>query len=342
MATRKKAAKKKAQKKPEKPYPDDWATTPGIYEGIPDRVYHADTRAVSHSQLTNVDRSPAIWQKNLIESDPDTDAMKLGRAFHTLVLEPQKFRERYMVVEKMNRNTNVWKGYVAAAKAEGKDIFQEQQIVKLMDMAKAVLTSGWEWLITGEDCMREVTVVAQDTDEFRRGVLDQLGCVDFKDAMQEYGEPLGPLMGGEKPHEMEVISQDINTKGTGLFLRVRIDSWFKAEGIWTDVKTCRSAHPEEFDRHVYNFYYHTQGAFYSDVGAAHGVSPQHFAFLCVEKEDPFMTQTYRLGDASMCKGRIKFCALLDKLARAKRDGIVPIYDPRILDVDIPGWAMNKI
>jgi len=105
---------------------------PGIYDGIPLHEY-LKIDALASSTLTRFHESPAHSQVPTIE----TDAMRLGSAFHALVLEPEKFRKEYGVAP-----TGIRRGSKAWAEAEldnaGKNVLKAEDYDKIKSMAEAV------------------------------------------------------------------------------------------------------------------------------------------------------------------------------------------------------------
>lgn len=91
---------------------------PGIYAGIPNPVYHAGP-GISKSQLDVLARSPAHFFDTYLSASParriETDAMAIGTAIHTAILEPADWA-KWVVTEKFDRRTNA--GKAAAAEAE--------------------------------------------------------------------------------------------------------------------------------------------------------------------------------------------------------------------------------
>lgn len=82
-------------------------TAPGIYDGIPDAVYHGqltDTPSISASGLVTLEQSCPLsfwWHSYLNPARPeeeDSRALVVGSAMHALMLEGAKaFAERYVV-----------------------------------------------------------------------------------------------------------------------------------------------------------------------------------------------------------------------------------------------------
>jgi hypothetical protein len=99
---------------------------PGIYVSreLSNEEYHADTSAISKSGLDLVHRSPAHYYAAKLDPDrpaekKDTPALRFGRAFHTLVLEPDLFFQEYAVLpEKVDRRTKAGKEAWAEFEAE--------------------------------------------------------------------------------------------------------------------------------------------------------------------------------------------------------------------------------
>jgi hypothetical protein len=74
---------------------------PGIYRDLSNEDYHADKNSISRSSLRDFHRNPYYyWAMHLNPNRPiqqPTDAMILGEAFHTFILEPHIFDNSYAV-----------------------------------------------------------------------------------------------------------------------------------------------------------------------------------------------------------------------------------------------------
>ena len=142
--------------------------------GLSNPDYHRHA-AISKSKLDLINKSPAhYWARyldpNRVRPEP-TKAMILGSAFHTLVLEEDKFQDEYCVSPTFNRRTKDGKlGYEAFKKAhEGKialtsedsdtlfrmqeSIFKHPSASKLLALkGKAEQTFMWDDEETGLQC----------------------------------------------------------------------------------------------------------------------------------------------------------------------------------------------
>ena len=94
---------------------------------------------------------------------------------------------------------------------------------------------------------------------------------------------------------------------TGLDCKARPD-YQRHDGITIDLKTCADATFKEFQRSVYNYRYHVQGAFFMDgIFQATGKPCSDFVLIAVEKEPPFGIEIYRLDDLAIDTGRVAYC-----------------------------------
>lgn len=146
----------------------------GIYFNMPDHIYHAD-KSISNSGMNNLVLTPKVgitvptprkywWESNFNpEKEPiDSDAMKKGRALHTMVLEPHKFAEQFQIKPNVKTST------VANTLGEGqyKDLKKASQELLKNETAKAILSAGipevaifWIDEETGVPCRLKVDIL---------------------------------------------------------------------------------------------------------------------------------------------------------------------------------------
>ena len=85
----------------------DWdGSIPALVAGMPNDVYHA-AAGISNSGLSLVARSPAHYYHAPAHSG--SRAMEIGTAFHTALLEPERFAAEYMVVTVDDRRVSAYK-----------------------------------------------------------------------------------------------------------------------------------------------------------------------------------------------------------------------------------------
>jgi hypothetical protein len=129
---------------------------------------------------------------------------------------------------------------------------------------------------------------------------------------------------------------------TNLDCKARPD-YIRNDGICADLKTCADATFKEFQRSVYNYRYHVQGAFFMDgVFQATGKQCSDFVLIAVEKEPPFGIEIYRLDDLAIDTGRIAYQENLATVKewKEKPDLYKTVYpeSKNPIDMPLPAWA----
>jgi hypothetical protein len=124
----------------------------------------------------------------------------------------------------------------------------------------------------------------------------------------------------------------------GLALKCRPDAW--KPGLLTDLKTTRSADPNEFGKTAHEFGYHQSAAHYIDgVKAATG-EELPFHFVLVEKTAPYLVSVVELDIEAVNIGR----QLNDRAKRVYRECVEnntwPGY-PNADLISLPMWAIYK-
>jgi hypothetical protein len=120
---------------------------PGIYPYLDNDVYHRSP-GLSKSGLAMLRECPAKfeWRYILGNREDETKAMKIGAAFHGLVLEPELFSMNFAVSPKFDGRTKEGKAGKAAFAANhaGKAIIDEDDFSLIRAMAEAVLNPAAE------------------------------------------------------------------------------------------------------------------------------------------------------------------------------------------------------
>ena len=71
---------------------------PGIYDNLPADDYHAD-EAIGHSDcVTLMDECPAHWLYKSTHPESPKREFDIGTACHTMLLEPDQFADKFMVL----------------------------------------------------------------------------------------------------------------------------------------------------------------------------------------------------------------------------------------------------
>lgn len=115
----------------------------GVHD-ISNEEYHS-SEGISRSALMKLELSPYHYWYEYIsgyaDKEKDTESMKIGNAFHTLLLEPHLFNDDFIVMPPIDRRTKEGKAAYAdfEASAGMKTILTEYQYDTAKSMADAVL-----------------------------------------------------------------------------------------------------------------------------------------------------------------------------------------------------------
>jgi len=116
------------------------APKPGIYNGVPFDEYE-QWEAVNNSILWTLKTHSPLHAKTYMDSPPEpTEAFIIGRALHTLVLEPRKFNKFYAVTPVCDRRTKDGKAIYKAFQdnLNGQEILTKDQFEMIDVMADSI------------------------------------------------------------------------------------------------------------------------------------------------------------------------------------------------------------
>lgn len=97
---------------------------------------------VNHSRLKRLKESPWHYQNPPKEKRPSADLL-FGTAFHTLLMEPARFAERYVPAPEGNKNSNAYKSAAAELAAQQKEPISGSDWARLHAMRFAVLNDPY-------------------------------------------------------------------------------------------------------------------------------------------------------------------------------------------------------
>lgn len=278
---------------------------PGWYRDMSNEEYHGSFGTSSSQLKTLLNHTPAHLRYNMDQHKESTDAMNLGTALHTLVLEPEIFDEELAVMPDINRRTKAGKEEFAAFEAlnAGKIILKPDQYDKAKRMADAVMSQPVARILV-EDAITESSIYwwYNSTDP------------------------------------------DDDTKFKEL-LKVRPDGLCRSHPIIFDLKSTVDGTWTEFSKTIEKFGYHVSAAMYKEgvnqcrplLDEVHKMAYTSFVFVVVESVEPHLVSLYELSPDAMEMGRVKFRHAVHALKRA-HDNNWPAFPEEIRVIDLPGWA----
>jgi len=122
---------------------------PGIYPTMSSEEYHADKGSISRSSLKDFAKNPYYYWAMHLNPDrpmrPKTDEMIFGSAFHTYILENEKFNDEYAIEPRKvllkdvgEKEYRAYKNECEALALSGKIVLTAQDLYFLMEMKLAL------------------------------------------------------------------------------------------------------------------------------------------------------------------------------------------------------------
>jgi hypothetical protein len=157
------------------PKPDNLVFEPGIYENIPEGIYHA-SNGISKSQLDRLARSPAHLKAYLEGHTKQTKAMEFGGLLHAAILTPDLMPDVAVRPEGMKFTTKEGKEWRDQHQKDGFAILTQEENNALEGMKDSVLNHQFASRILQVPGRTEVSLYATDepTGVLRRGRIDLL------------------------------------------------------------------------------------------------------------------------------------------------------------------------
>lgn len=129
---------------------------------------------------------------------------------------------------------------------------------------------------------------------------------------------------------------------TGALCKCRPDGESTRTGYLIDIKSTEDASPYGFGKSVANYRYDVQAAYYTDgYEHAHGIRPEGFVFIAIEKKAPYNVGVYFTTDEIMAVGRRKYQKNLTTYQECKLANKWPGYSSDFQPLILPAWAQNQ-
>lgn len=279
----------------------------GTYDDLDERLYRRQAR-LSYSGAKVLLRSAAHYLVDRQNPKPSTEEQLFGQAFHGELLEPGRLHE--MVVElpedAPKRPTSV-------------------QLTAAKPSPKTLDAIAW-W--KDFDAMAGTRLVLEPDDARRiKGMLA---------AVRAHGGARRLLAQGRA--EVSMLWTDARYQ---VPCKARFD-FLRPDGGIVDVKTTNDASPDAFARTCASFEYPLQTAAYFS-GCEHEMhaTPPFWAWLVVERDEPYGVATYVAQADAILAGARKWDAALARYRDALDTGAWPAYPQTIEPLQMPRWYLRE-
>lgn len=279
----------------------------GIHLDVPDDVYHAPVLGMVSVSTLMAFAGTASKYAAMIEGlipRRETPAMSFGKALHMAVLEPDRFRNTYVIAPDFGdlRKT---------AHTSSED-------------AKANKTRRDEW--------RAAHVGAVMLEGKEGGRL--LGMIARIIERRPSDPPVASLFEGGQ-QEVTVRWKD---QRTGLECRARDDCWQSELATVIDLKSCQDASLAGFNREASNRNFHWIEAHYRAGHKAVGAELQEYFFVLQEKEPPYDFGVYTLPAKAVLLGIESRDRYMDRLCDCLSRDEWPGYSRDVVQGELQSWV----
>ena len=292
---------------------------PGIYEDVPMATYFT-WDAASQSRLMKLKRSPAHAKSAIEGEDQDTPARIFGRAAHAALLEPDVFRAKYATANQCVAHTKDG----ARCQNNGAHPLVGGKSVCGVHFKKALAEDDSLVLAEG------VTILPKKT---------HAACLTIRERVIAKARAAG-LVEGEGRAELSIVWIDPDT---GVKCKARIDrhTMTRAGPTIVDVKTTEDASDYIFERDIFRWFYHVQGAMYTDGANEVGLPTEHYVIMPIEKKPPYESSVFRLLPPAIDAGRDLLKVLMSQWAWCKKKNLWPGYPDRVRQIALPDYAWQR-
>lgn len=165
-------------------------------------------------------------------------------------------------------------------------------------------------------------------------------CERMRDAIRAHPAARA-LLAGVQHVELSLVWDD---RGSQVRCKARLDGYAPEihGGTIVDIKTTRDASLRAFEKAIFGYGYHRQGAMYLEGAFAHNLPAVNFVIIAVESEAPYAVAVYRLTEGAIDAGAEQLAPLLKTYAMCTTLGEWPAYSHEVQPIALPPWAWNQI
>lgn len=286
---------------------------PGVYT-ISNEEYHA-APGISRSAIMEFKKTPAHYWHKYVNPEyvkpNQTESMLLGDAFHVVLLEPEKFEEKFIVKERHD----LLIGKLPLLRDVGREAYDEAK-------KKQEATRAEKERLEREFEERSIDKFVIDEDDYKK-ILTMKQKVLSESTTRE-------IVTGARV-EQSIFWIDPETQ---MLCKCRPDIWH--ENFIVDLKTTEDASESEFRRSIDKYGYHIQlGMIQEGLKHQLNIDMRNFLFLAQEKKEPNLNAVYQLDEESIAIGVQEFKEKLWEIKECHQNNYFPGYQTKM--ISLPAW-----
>ena len=292
-----------------------------------DAMEYFKAPGISATALEKLRISPAHFKAYMQgELQEESDALQLGTLCHRAIFEPDTLTEDSVCFQP----ETIW-------------LPIERQ--KALKSAIPVLNDAGNKNISGSDIEIKWNGQISECREWLKQNANGRAIVDaeeWKKAIRirdnaHKDSTVKALLSGGAAEQSLLVEDD-----HGTLRKSRYDYITVGGNVIPDLKTCRSAHPDKFERAILDREYFQRAAFYIDNANLAGLPKDTFVFICVETAPPYLVVCYQLNDLVLAAGRAIYQRDLQVYRNCMESGKWPGYHTGIREIGVPQYAFKKL
>ncbi len=269
------------------------------------------TTRLNWSTLRHIATSPRLLKWRVDHPEPESPALKLGRAIHCAILEPEHFASRWVMTTDCQAKTKA----AESCRAAGSLYHDGLWYCRVRGHAPQGATDS-----PGQG----IEVIDAEPHQLARVCAQSVWTHNPASKL---------LSGGKSEQEMEWVDE------SGIECRGRVD--YLRPTALVDLKSTRQETVRGFVGDVARHLYHGQVAWYTDGAIRAGRLPEDAArpyIVAVSTEAPYDVAAYQLSQSSLEAGRILVRDLIAKYQQCMAADYWPGIAPDLEALELPPWA----
>lgn len=298
-------------------------------KGISNEDYHSGPGLSSSDIKALINGTIEQWLHDKSNPKEPTQALKIGNAIHTMVLEPEEFWNRYCLEDDAPK-------LAGRGTVEGRKEWREWCVINgEQEMTPAIWYKTW---------------LAWKHPKFKKQIIDKEDvdvCKGIANSVKNH--PMVSQMFAEGDSELTLYWID---KESGALCKCRPDRTNQKFPCIPDLKSTTDAGLEAFEQDITSYDYHVSAWWYLwGAKEVFGFDFQNFVYIPCEKKPPYSVTFYTADEGSLgvaeglCRAGL---AIYNRFLKTTRDGItVPHgcwtgYSLEPKSAGIRPYAFNKL
>lgn len=276
---------------------------------LSNELYHLDRTALSSTGLkTLLKKSPAhfkaLWTKGS-DGLEEKEAFRYGSLCHLAILEPEKFKQSF-----------IREPVFQAPTQKGEMSTRSKEALKMKDDWYASLKPD-QIVVTEKDYENIQGTIASILNHKKASQVIQGATVELSGYFRD------PV--------------------TGIKCRIRPDIYHQDKKVLIDFKTTVDASKQIFSNQIDRLLYHVSLIFYGEgIRQITGSEPLYYAFLAVEKEDPWAVSLYWLDKQSIETAKAWYYNGMQIMKNCLEKNKFPAYQAdEAEEISLPPWAHSR-